>query len=83
MVLGDGEAYFGVCLEPSVFVHEDDIWRFEGVLIGQQNLSVVESLVEFCVFWSLEGEVPGVEVTRQRLSLQVGQFLLVELPDLS
>lgn len=35
VILRDGEAYFGIGLEPSVFVHEDDIRRLEGVLVGE------------------------------------------------
>lgn len=32
MVLGDGEANFGVGLESSIFVHEDNIGWFERIL---------------------------------------------------
>lgn len=78
MVLGDGEADFCVGFEPSVFVHEDDVWRFKGVLVGEKDLSVIESLMELCVFWSLEGEVPSVEVVGEGSGFEVGQLFLLQ-----
>jgi hypothetical protein len=60
MVLSDGEAYLGINLEPSILVHEDDIWRLEGVFIWEEDLAVVQSLMELGVNGSPEGEVPGV-----------------------
>ena len=81
MVLGDGEAYFCVGLEPSIFVHEDDVWRLEGILVRQQYLSMIQSLVKLCPFWSLEGEMPSIEVIRQGTRFQIGQLLVVHLLD--
>ena len=78
MVLGDGEAYFGVCFEPAVFVHEHDVWRFEGILIREEDLAVVYALVEFGVLRALDGEVPGVDVVGQGLGLEVAQLFLGE-----
>lgn len=62
MVLRDGEADFGVGLKPSIFVHKDDIRRFEWILIGQEDLTVVYSFMKVAVFWTLKSEVPCVEI---------------------
>lgn len=79
VVLGDGEADFGVGLKPAVFVHEDDIWGLEGVLVGQQNLSVIDALVKVGVFGPLEREVPRVDIVFEGSRSQVGQLFLPEL----
>jgi hypothetical protein len=75
VVLGDGETYFGVGLKSAVFVHEHDVWRHERVFVGEEDLAVIESFVEFCVFWALDGEVPVVDVVGEWRCDQVGQFL--------
>lgn len=62
MILCDGEANLGIGLKPSIFIHEDDIWRFEGILIGKQDLAVIYPFMELCTFRALEGEVPGVKI---------------------
>ena len=64
MVLSDCETYFGIGLKSAVFVHEYDIWRFERVFVREQDLSVIESFVKFCVFWTLYCEMPVVNVVR-------------------
>ena len=72
VVLRDSEADLGIGLKPSVFIHENDIWRLEGILIGKQDLSVIDPFVELCIFGALEGEVPVVEVVLKRSSVEVG-----------
>ena len=74
VILRDSQADLGVGLKPAVFVHEYDIWRFEGVLVGKQDLSVIDAFMKLCIFWSLEGEVPVVKVILKGSSMQVGQF---------
>ena len=82
MILSDSETYFSVDFESSVFVHEDDIRRFERILVGEEDLTMVQSFVELCVFRSLEGEMPGVEIIRQRPRLEILQFLVVQFLNL-
>jgi len=62
MILCDGETYFGSSLKSAIFIHEYYIWRFEWILEGEQDLSVVDALMKLCVLWSLDGKVPVVEV---------------------
>ena len=83
MILSNSQAYFSVDFKSSVFVHEDDIRRFERILVGEENLTVVQSLVKLCIFRSLEGEMPGVKIIRQRPSLEILQFLIVQFFNLS
>lgn len=75
VILRDSQADLGVGLKPSIFVHEDDIWRLEGVLVGKQDLTVIDAFMELCIFWALEGEVPVVKIILKRSCMQVGQFL--------
>jgi len=82
MVLCDSEAYFGVDLKSSIFVHEHNVWWFEGILVGQQNLSVVESLMELSIDGSSESEMPGVNIIRKRASSHVFRLIVVQLFDL-
>lgn len=83
VILRDSEADLGICLKPAIFVHEYDIWRFEGVLVGKQDLSVIYSFMELCIFWSLEGEVPVIKIILKRSSMQVGQFFSLKFPELA
>ena len=83
MVLGDGEADFGIDLKPPIFVHEDNIWWFEGILVRKQYLSMIQPLVKLCSFRPLKGEMPGVEIIRQRTCFQIFQLLVVKFLDLS
>lgn len=74
VILRDSEADLGIGLKPSIFVHEDDIWRLEGVLVRKQYLAVIDAFMELCIFWALEGEVPIVKIILKRSRMQVGQF---------
>ena len=72
MVLGDCQANFCLHLKSAIFIVENNIWRLEGVLKGQQYLSVIKAFMEICPFGSLDGKVPSVYVIFQGLSLEVG-----------
>ena len=83
MILRNSQADLSVSFEPPILIHEHDVWRFERVLIRQQNLTVVNSFMKLCVLGSLNGEVPGVDVIGEGLRSEVGQFFLCEFAGLS
>ena len=62
MVLSDGQTNFGIDLESSVFVHENNIWWLEGILKRKKDLSMIETLVKISVLGPLDSEVPSVDV---------------------
>lgn len=76
MVLGDGEADLFVDLEPAILVHEDNIRWFEGVLVRQEDLSMVESFMKLGVGGPLDGEVPRINVVIEWSSVEVGGWIL-------
>jgi len=49
MILSDSQTYFCVCLKSPIFVHENDIWRFERILVRQKDMTVIYSLVKLCI----------------------------------
>ena len=71
MILCDSQTYFSIGLEPSIFVHENNIWRLEGVFIGQDNLSVINSFMELCVFRTKDCEMPVVQIVLKWCSEQM------------
>jgi len=83
MVLSYGEADLCICFEPTVFIHEHNIWRLEGVLVREKNLTMVESFMEFCVFGSLNGEMPVVDVVWQGGCYEIAQLFFGKLFNLS
>lgn len=76
MILSDGQAYFCVSLEPSILVHEDNIWRFEGVLKGENDGAMIYSLMKLCILRALDGEMPCVDVIRQGGCVKIAEFFL-------
>ena len=71
MILSNSKTDFSVDLKSSVFIHEDNIRRFERILVGKQDLTVVQSLMKLCILRSLEGEMPSVKIIRQGSSLKI------------
>jgi hypothetical protein len=64
MILSDGETDFSVGLEPSVFVHKDDIGRLKRILVRQQDLPMVQALMKLSILRPLKGEMPSIEIVR-------------------
>jgi len=64
MILSNGETYFSIGLEATIFIHEYDVWRFEGILKRKKNGAMVNTLVKLCILWSLNGEMPCIEIIR-------------------
>ena len=62
MILGDCQADFGINLKPSIFIIEDNVRGFEGVLEREENLTMVKTFMEICTFGPLNGEMPGIYV---------------------
>lgn len=82
MILRDSQTDLGVDLEPRILVHKYNIWWLEGVLKGEKDLSVIESLMEVCVFGPLDGEVPCVNIVLEGSGFEVGERLFEHVSDL-
>lgn len=64
MILSNGQAYFRVGLEAAIFVHEYDVWGFEGILEWEEDCAVINAFVKLGVLWTLNREMPRVEIVR-------------------
>lgn len=63
MILCDCQANFSVDLKSTILVEKHDIWRFEGILEGQEDLTMVDSFMEVSVLGSTESKMPSVKVS--------------------
>ena len=72
MILGDGQTDFGISLEPSIFVHEDNIWRFKRIFIRKKYLSMVKAFMKLCILGPLNGKMPGIEIIGKWTSCKIG-----------
>jgi hypothetical protein len=83
VVLSDGKADLGVDLKPTVFIREDDIRWFEGILKGQQDLSMVDTFMVIRVFGPSESEMPDVDIVLKGTGLQVIYFVFLHHVELA
>lgn len=76
MVLRNGQAYLGLCFEPTVLGEEVYVWRLERVFEWQHDLPMIDAFVKVRVLRTQDGEVPDEHVVLQGLSEQIFWSLL-------